>query len=113
MINDHDDDDEDVLHNDVDDEGGMSVESGKLHPSVALKEFERVGEGRTCSHLCTLHFALCTVESTMCTYSNIRPLSKNALCLHVRRPMSSADTMVAVLFSMHPRRTLLEHCNAL
>ena len=71
MINDHDYDDEDVLHNDVDDEGGMSVESGKLHPSVALKEFERVGEGRTCSHLCTLHFALCTVESTVCTYSPI------------------------------------------
>ena len=43
-----------MKHNDVDDEGGMSVESGELHPSAALKEFERVGEGRTCSHLCAL-----------------------------------------------------------
>ena len=36
------------LEDDPDDEGGMSEESGHLHPSAALKEFERVGEGRTC-----------------------------------------------------------------
>ena len=42
-----DDNDERRLHlnDDVDDEGGMSVESGQLDPSAALKEFERVGEG--------------------------------------------------------------------
>ena len=58
LNDDHDDDHDDAMHNDHDDEGGMSVESGKLNPSTAVKEFERVGEGRTCSHLCTLHCRL-------------------------------------------------------
>ena len=30
------------MEDDQDDEGGMSEESGHLHPSAALKEFERV-----------------------------------------------------------------------
>ena len=48
----HDDERENMSDDDDgDDEGGMSVESGQLDPSAAVKEFERVGEGRTCSHL--------------------------------------------------------------